>query len=191
LAPNSIDTWPTLEQRFHEYFYNREAKLRLSDLTAIRQKHNETIPEYLRGFRETRNKCYNLTVEEKDHADLAFAGLSSYLKEKLEGQEFLDMNQVLQRVVMHENHAKDQRSYSRFRDSSHKERGKGNVSYLEEGSVSNDEGEVCVAEWVNTPGNKPISCSFLKHGVGKKDEMKYTFDVSKCDKLFDVLVKGG
>jgi hypothetical protein len=41
----SIDNWPTLEQRFHEYFYNREAELRLSDLTAIRQKHNEIVHE--------------------------------------------------------------------------------------------------------------------------------------------------
>jgi hypothetical protein len=85
LAPNSIDNWPTLEQRFHKYFYNGEAELRLSDLTDIRQKHNETVLEYLRRFRETRNKCYNLTVGEKDLTDLTFAWLSSYLKEKLEG----------------------------------------------------------------------------------------------------------
>jgi hypothetical protein len=32
LAPNSVNNWPALEQRFHEYFYNGEAKLRLSDL---------------------------------------------------------------------------------------------------------------------------------------------------------------
>jgi hypothetical protein len=63
-------------------------------------------------FTETRNKCYNLTVGEKDLADLAFAVLSSYLKENLEGHEFLDVNQVVQRVMMHENHAKDQRPYS-------------------------------------------------------------------------------
>jgi hypothetical protein len=47
LAPNSIDNWSTLEQRFYEYFYNGEAELRLSDLTAIRQKYNEMVPEYL------------------------------------------------------------------------------------------------------------------------------------------------
>jgi hypothetical protein len=92
---------------------------------------------------------------------------------------------------MHENRAKDQRSYSRFRDSSHKEGDKGNVNYLEESSASDDEGEVCVVEWVDTPGNKLISCSFLRHGAGKKDEINYTFDVSKCYQLFDVMVKGG
>jgi hypothetical protein len=39
----------------------------------------------MRRFREMRNKCYNLTIGEKDLADLAFTGLASYLKEKMEG----------------------------------------------------------------------------------------------------------
>jgi uncharacterized protein YodC (DUF2158 family) len=42
---------------------------------------------------------------------------------------------------------------------------------------------------VHTP--KPISCSFLKLNAGRKDEIKYMFDMSKCDKLFDVLMKEG
>jgi hypothetical protein len=70
------------------------------------------VLEYLQRFREMRNKCYNLTIGEKDLVDLAFAGLSSYLKEKLEGQDFLDVNQVLERVVVHENHTRDQWSYN-------------------------------------------------------------------------------
>jgi hypothetical protein len=48
LAPNSIETWVVLEQKFHEYFYNGEVEPRLSDLTAVRQKYNETMPEYLK-----------------------------------------------------------------------------------------------------------------------------------------------
>jgi hypothetical protein len=35
------------------------------------------VPEYLRRFRETQNKCYKLTIGGEDLADLAFAGLSS------------------------------------------------------------------------------------------------------------------
>jgi hypothetical protein len=38
LAPNSIETWASLEERFHEYFYNGETELKLSNLTSIRQK---------------------------------------------------------------------------------------------------------------------------------------------------------
>jgi hypothetical protein len=38
LAPNSISTWAGLEEKFHKYFYNGETELKLSDLTAVRQK---------------------------------------------------------------------------------------------------------------------------------------------------------
>jgi hypothetical protein len=54
-----------LEQKFHDYFYNREVELRLSDLTSLRQKYTETISGYLRRFREVRNRCYNLTIAKK------------------------------------------------------------------------------------------------------------------------------
>jgi hypothetical protein len=51
--------------------------------------------------------------------------------------------------------------------------------------------EICVAEWVEKPGDKSISCSFLKPNEGWRDEMRYTFDVSMCDRLFDLLLRGG
>jgi hypothetical protein len=73
-----------LEPKFHDYFYNGEVELRLSDLISLRQKYNEIISDYLRQFREVRNRCYNLTIAEK-LADLAFTGLTPYLKDKLEG----------------------------------------------------------------------------------------------------------
>jgi hypothetical protein len=91
LAPNSISTWACLEEKFHEYFYNGETVLKLSDLTLVRQKYTE----YIKRFRETMNKCYSLTVRERDLVDSALVGLLSYLREKLEGHEFNDVNQVL------------------------------------------------------------------------------------------------
>jgi hypothetical protein len=36
LPPNSIDSWVSLEHKFHDYFYNGEAELRLSNLTSLR-----------------------------------------------------------------------------------------------------------------------------------------------------------
>jgi hypothetical protein len=68
--------------------------------------------EYLKRFREMRNRCYNLTIGEKDLADLVFAGLASHLKEKMEGHDFVDVNQVLQRAVGHENHARDHKQHN-------------------------------------------------------------------------------
>jgi hypothetical protein len=92
LAPNSIFTWAQLEQKFHEYFYSDDIELRLSHLTAIKQKHNEPITDYIRRFRDTRNWCFNLNISDKDLADLAYSGLSSQLREKLEGDVFSDVS---------------------------------------------------------------------------------------------------
>jgi hypothetical protein len=52
---------------------------------SLRQNYIETIYDYLRRFREVRNRCYNLTIAEKDLVDLAFASLTLYLKDKLDG----------------------------------------------------------------------------------------------------------
>jgi hypothetical protein len=59
---------------------------------------------------------------------------------------------------------------------------------VDENLFSDDNDEVCIAEWVDTPKGKPMMCSFLKPRPEKRDEMKFTFDVSKCNKLFDVLL---
>jgi hypothetical protein len=65
------------------------------------------------------------------------------------------------------------------------------VHYVDD-EVEDEEGnEICVAEWVEKPRDKPISCSFLKPNGGRRDKMKYTFDMSKCDRLFDLLLWGG
>jgi hypothetical protein len=106
LPPNSIDTWESLEQKFHDYFYNEESKLRLSHLVSVKQKPSENVIEYMERFRETRNKCYGLTIGEKDLAELAFAGLTTASKDRMEGQDFLDINQVLQWALCHENRYK-------------------------------------------------------------------------------------
>jgi hypothetical protein len=55
LPLNSIDSWVSLEQKFHDYFYNGEVELRLSDLMSLRQKYTKTISDYLRRFMEVRN----------------------------------------------------------------------------------------------------------------------------------------
>jgi hypothetical protein len=70
-----------LEQKFHEYFYFGDTELRLSHLTIIKQKHHESIVDYIRRFRDTRNQWFNLNISDNDLVDLAYSGLLSYLKE--------------------------------------------------------------------------------------------------------------
>jgi hypothetical protein len=119
--------------------------------------------------------------------DLAFVGLTPYLRDKLDEQEFSDTNQLLQHALPYENHAKS----SRFRDSANKDKEKHHVNFMDKDADDEEGIEICVAEWVEKPGDKPISCSFLKPKGGWREEMRYTFDVSKCDRLFDLLLRGG
>ena len=192
LAPNSISSWVQLEQRFHEYFYSGETELRLSDLTMVRQKYNEPVHDYIRRFRDVKNCCYSLTIAEKDLADLAFSVLLAHIKDKLEGQEFLDVNQVLQKALAQETRAREVKQSNWFRDNKNKDKVVPAVNTLEceSDSASDDESDICVAKWVQTPKSKPFVCPALKPTPAKKDEIKYTFDVSKCDKIFDMLLQG-
>ena len=89
LAPNSIGSWEQLEQKFHEHFFYGHDELKLSPLTSVRQSRDESINDYIRRFRDIKNRCFSVNIAEKDLADLAFNGLLSHIKERLEGYDSL------------------------------------------------------------------------------------------------------
>jgi hypothetical protein len=97
-APISIFTWAQLEQKFHKYFYSGGMDLILLHLTVIKQKHSESPTYYIRRFRDTRNRYFNLNISYKDLADLAYSGLSPHLKEKLESHTFLMLAKFCKRL---------------------------------------------------------------------------------------------
>jgi hypothetical protein len=115
-APNSIFTWAQLEYKFHEYVYSGDTELILSHLTTIKQKQNELDADYIRRFRDTRNRYFNLNISNKDLADLAYSGLLSHLREKLESHVFSNVSQVLQWALNCESRAKESRSVIRSGD---------------------------------------------------------------------------
>jgi hypothetical protein len=145
LAPNSILTWAQLEQKFHEYFYSSDTELRLSHLTAVKQKHNESAAEYIRRFRDTRNRCFNLNIFDKDLADLAYSRLTPHLKDKLESHVFSDVSQVLQQALNCESRAKESRRFHRTSDKPRNERHVNRVEYSSE-PLDDGGAEMCVAE---------------------------------------------
>ena len=55
-------------------------------------------------------------------------------------------------------------------------------------SASDDDVEICVAEWVHAPKSKPFACTALRPTPAKR-EVKFTFDIIKCDKIFDMLLQ--
>ena len=86
LPPNSVFTFADLEQKFHDYFFTGETELKFSHLTSVKQKIHEGVSEYIRRFRDTRNRCYSLTISDRDLGDLVFAGSLDFHKAKLEEQ---------------------------------------------------------------------------------------------------------
>jgi hypothetical protein len=65
------------------------------------------------------------------------------------------------------------------------------VNFVDEEANDEEGSKICVAKWAEKPGDKSISCSFLMPNGGQREEMRYTFDVSNCDHLFDLLLRGG
>jgi hypothetical protein len=166
LPTNLVHTWERLEQKFHDYFYNGETELRLSHLVAVMQKSGESVAEYMRRFRDVRNKCYGLMIGDKDLAELSFAGLTTALRDKMEGHDFSDVNQVLQWAIVCENQAKEHKTHDRFKEVTSKDRP--NVNCVEDDSTSEEETGICVAEWVDTAKGKPLACAFLRPSPGKR-----------------------
>ena len=164
LAPNSITSWEQLEQKFHDHFFFKSYELKLSHLTSVKQMRDESVTDYIRRFRETKNQCFNVNLAEKDLADLAFNGLRSHIKEKLEGNDFFTVNQVHQRALAAESRSKElQESHRHHRPNTHA---------LEYHSDSSDDEskEVYAAEFVWSPNDKPSTCYFLKpiNKIGRK-----------------------
>jgi hypothetical protein len=120
-------------------------------------------------------------------ADVALVGLTPYLRDKLDGLEFSDTNQLLQSALPYENRAKS----SRFKDIANKDKEKHHINFMDEEADDEEGNEICIIKWAENPGDKPISCSFLKPNGERREEMRYTFDVSKCDRLFDLLLGEG
>jgi hypothetical protein len=85
LPHNSINSWEELEQNFYEHFFSGEHELELADLASVRQGNRESINGYIRSFRDNRNWCFQIHVTDKQLERLAFNGLRSYLREKLDG----------------------------------------------------------------------------------------------------------
>ena len=108
--------------------------------------------------------------------------MRSHIKERLEGYEFLTVNQVLQRALAQESRSKN----AKFKPD------RLGMHVLQGESSDDEDNEVYAAEFIWTSNDKPSTCASLKPiPKNRHDEVKFTFDVSKCDRIFDELAKLG
>jgi hypothetical protein len=54
LAPGSIISWDMLERKFHDHFYSGSMQVKMTDLTSVRHRKDETVSTYIKRFKETK-----------------------------------------------------------------------------------------------------------------------------------------
>ncbi|XP_066168771.1 uncharacterized protein [Oryza sativa Japonica Group] len=176
LPYGSINSWANLAKQFHSYFYSGVHEMKLSDLIAIKQRHDEPVHEYIQRFREMRNKCFSLSLTDAQLADLAFQGMIPPIREKFSSEDFDSLSHLIQKVTLHEHRSAEVRKSSKKVN---------HVCPSMYGSDDEeDDSEIATAEWVRS--KKVIPCQWVK-SPGKEE--KYDFDITKADKIFDLLLR--
>jgi hypothetical protein len=133
-------------------------------LTSVSQTRDESVLDYFKRFKEIKNRCFNLTISEKDVADLAFQGMHSYLREKLEGHIYLSLPQLQHFSLVQENRIKNSKEIARL---SHRE-----VHVVEHSSDSSDDesSDVLTTEFVWPSKAKSLTCDALKPTHRKRQD---------------------
>jgi hypothetical protein len=109
--------------------------------------------------------------------------MCSYLREKLEGHIYLLLMQLQQFASVQENQIKNTKETAR---SSRRE------VHVVEHSLDDESSEVLTTKFIWPSKAKSLTCDALKPTHKKQqDDIKYTFDVAMCDKIFDELHKSG
>ncbi|XP_050916323.1 uncharacterized protein LOC127131446 [Lathyrus oleraceus] len=196
LPQNSIHTWNQLEGMFHEQFYMWKTKISLKELASVRRKFTEPIDDYLNKFRLLKARCFTQILEH-ELVKMSAGGLDYSIRKKLNTQYSRDMAQLADKV----------RQLERLKEEKARENKGKRVAYVDfrnddEGSCHEisdfDDNEIDLAELTQGP---PYACKVLAPSNGKNPvetkksekfpKKTYTFDVTKCDEIFDSLVKDG
>src|ERR1044072_6373899 len=193
LPHGSIHHWNQLQRLFHEQFYVGESKVSLKELSSIKRSSTESIDEHFNRVRRLKSRCLT-QVPESELVEMAVGGLEYSIRNKIDTQHLRDMAQLAGRVrqverLKAENFKKDKVAYvepEHYVSDSDQE-----VEYV-------DESEVNLAELKPGP---PHVCKVLRPSNSKNPPENnknnrfvtktYTFDVTKCDEIFDLLVADG
>jgi len=147
----------------------------LTNLTGLRQRNDESVAAFIQRFRDVKNRCYSLVLSDQQLTDVAFNGLLPHIKDKYASQEFESISQIASGMTG------ETRSYESKKPFQKK------INYVE--YSANDQVEHATfkhgAEWIQN-SKKPVMCPF-----GKKEPESYGFDITKADKIFDLLLSEG
>ncbi|XP_058732818.1 uncharacterized protein LOC131604393 [Vicia villosa] len=199
LPPNSVDSWPKLEKLFHEQFYEGHSKISLVKLSSIKRRFAETIDDYLNRFRSLKAKCFT-QVPGHELVQMAAGGLNHSIRKKIDPTFVKSLSQLADRVRHLELLRLEKVRHTKAKAKKEK------VAYVdyddtdpiyEADYISTTEAEIDLDEMKPGP---TYECKSLFPSKGKNVSVDnnskfpaktYTFDISKCEEIFDVLVKDG
>jgi hypothetical protein len=187
LPPESVSRWKDLERKFHAHYFSGSSEKKLIDLATLKQRHNETPLEFLRRFREVKGMCFSLNLPDDQLADMAVAGMLPAMREKLFGMEFENLGQLFQKLSLMSNQAYGFKKDARFV----KQHDVADIynQFLDKDDLEEDsDDELDVAATEIMWGKEPLTMNqrWVKQTWGT-----YDFDITKADKLFELLVKEG
>jgi hypothetical protein len=187
LPPQSVSTWKELERKFHAHYFSGSSEKKLIDLATLKQRHSETPLELLRRFREVKGMCFSLNLPDDQLADMAVARMLPAVREKLFGMEFDNLGRLSQKLSLMSNQAYGFKKDARFG----KQHDVADIynKFLDKADLmedSDDDQDVAAAEimW----GKEPLT---MNQRWVKQTKGTYDFDITKADKLFELLVKEG
>ena len=99
LPANSILYWADLERQFHQFFFFGITELKLTDLTGLRQRNDESVAAFIQTSRDVKNRCYSLVLFDQQLADAVFNGLLPHIKDKYASQEFESISQIASQMT--------------------------------------------------------------------------------------------
>jgi lactam utilization protein B len=123
--------------------------MKITNMTSLKQRNDETIAGFVQRFREVRNKCYSLNLGDKQLAELAFQGLLPILREKYASHDFESLSQLVSRMSQ-----ETAKSYEPKRNFQKK------VSYVDYSDLEDEDNMIGLAEWVK--GKKDSILSLWK-----------------------------
>ena len=112
--------------------------MKLTDLTNLRQKNDESVATFIQRFRDVKNRCFSLVLSDQQLAEVAFQGLLPHIKEKY-ASRFYSISQMANMMTG------EARPYEQKRSNFQK---KVNFIDCSDSSDSDDDQMVGSAEWV-------------------------------------------
>ena len=71
LPSNSILYWAGQEKQFHQFFYSGVCEMKLTYLTYLRQRNDESVTAFIQRFRDVKNQCYSFVLSDQQLAEVA------------------------------------------------------------------------------------------------------------------------